>query len=61
MGHSKVVARWPVVLICTSVGSAVSDMGCRLAAMIAGMDGGTKCGWQRARGLERCSSIMSID
>jgi len=41
MGRFEVAARWPAISICTSTGSAVSDVGCRLAAMIIGVDGGT--------------------
>jgi hypothetical protein len=41
MGHSEVAARWPVISICTSIGSIVNDVGCHLTAMIAGVDGST--------------------
>jgi hypothetical protein len=46
MGRSEVAARWLAISICTLAGSAVSDIGCHLAAMNAGVDGGTACGWR---------------
>jgi hypothetical protein len=55
MGQSEVVVRWLVISICTSIGSTISDVGFCLAAMIASVDGGTTCGWQRVKGLERRS------
>jgi len=41
MGHSEVAARWLAISIFTLTWSAVNDVGCHLAAMIAGVDGGT--------------------
>ena len=37
MGRFEITARWPAIIICTSVGSAVKDM-------IAGVDRGMVCG-----------------
>ena len=54
MGYSEVKARWLVISICMSVGSAISNM-------IAGVDGATVCGRQRARGLERCDGCTLIE
>jgi len=51
MGRSKVTARWPTIVICTLVGSTISDVGCRLPAMIADVDGGTAS--QRAGEAQR--------
>jgi hypothetical protein len=61
MGRSEVVVRWMAISICTSIGSTVSDIGCRLAAMIAGVDRGTTSGRRRAKGLERHNSVTYID
>ena len=38
MGYSEVVARWPMISMARSVGSAISNMGCYLATMIANID-----------------------
>jgi hypothetical protein len=45
MGRSEVTAWWSAMSICTSSGSDASDVGCRLATMIADVDGGMVCGW----------------
>jgi hypothetical protein len=42
-GHFEVAVRWLVISMARSVGSAVSDVGCHLAAMIADVDI-TRCG-----------------
>jgi hypothetical protein len=54
MGRSEVLARWPTITICTSVGSTVSNM-------IANVHRATACVWRRAKGLERQSGVMYID
>jgi len=49
MGRSEVAARWLAISICTLAGSAISDVGCHLATIIAGVDGDTTCGRRDVR------------
>ena len=52
MDRSEVAAWWPAISICTSIGSAVSDVGCHLATRIVGVDGGMAS--RRAGEVQRC-------
>jgi hypothetical protein len=61
MGHSEVAARSLAISICTSIGCAVSNVGCRLTAMIATVDEGTASGQWRDGGLEMCSGVTYVD
>jgi hypothetical protein len=54
MGCSEVIARWPVIIICTLVGSAVSDM-IAMWIKLRHVDGDEPKGW--IGGLARCTLI----
>ena len=60
MGRSEVAARWPVISMAGSLGNASnSDVGCRLTAMIAGINV-VRCGAWRGKLRARTTLWMKL-
>ena len=54
MGRSEVTVRWPMITICTSIGSTISDM-ITVWNELQRVDNGEPEGWRG--GLVRCTLI----